>query len=125
MTEQYAEKVLDMLVKKSGFDRWMLVGEEQVLMFKSSNAMFGSYVLSWDDDCFGAVETSVKKTGPASCRDVVEMLLEISGKGREIYTTSPEQDEIVTLMKPFQSLEELLIEVDLFYDVEDALDDMG
>ena len=94
-------------------------------MFKSSKAMFGSYVLSWDDDCFGAVETSVKKTGTVSCRDVVEMFLDISRKGKEIYTTSPEQDEIVTLMKPFQSLEELLIETDLFYDAGDALDDMG
>lgn len=53
------------------------------------------------------------------------MLLEISGKRREIYTASPEQDEIVTLLKPFQSLEELLVEVDLFCSARDALDDVG
>ena len=99
-------------------------------MFKSSKARIGSYVLSWDDDSFGAVgismkETSMKKSGSASCRDVVEMLLEINGNGKEIYITSPVQDEIVTLLKPFQSLEELLIEIDLLYDAGDALDDMG
>ena len=125
MTEQDAEKVMNMFVKKSGFERWALVGEEQVLMFKSSKARIGSYVWSWDDEKFAAVETSTKKTSPASCKDVVEMLLEISGKGREIYTTSPEQDVIVTLMKPFQSLEELLIKTDLFFDARDVLDDMG
>ena len=125
MTEQDAERVMSMFVKKSGFKRWALVGEEQVLMFKSSKARIGSYVLSWDDDSFAAVDVSVKKTSPASCKDVVEMLLEISRKGREIYITSPEQDVIVTLMKPFQSLEELLIKTDLFFDARDVLDDMG
>lgn len=122
--EADAEKVMSMLVKKSGFERWVL-GEHDSLMFKSSKARLGSYVLSWDDDSFAAVDVSMKKTGPASCRDVVEMLLEISRKGREIYTTSPEQDKVVTLMKPFQSLEELLIEVDLFFDAGDTLDDVG
>lgn len=45
MTEADAERVMSMLVKKSGFERWALVGEKQVLIFKSKTRI-GSYVLS-------------------------------------------------------------------------------
>ena len=127
MTEQDAEKVMKFWLAKSGFERWELF--EGCILFQKRECP-PVHLVSWEIDRFYADGIMFKnsimfKNKRATCRDIVQRCLDKCVKGLEIYVVDSEQTKVIVLLKPFQSLEELLIETDLFFDTGDALDDVG
>lgn len=121
MTESEAEKVMKFWLKKSGFKKWELFKEYILFRMRGCPPV---YLMTWDNSRFYSADAIRFKKKHVTCREVVQKCLDKCMKGLEIYVTDTAQREVIVLMKPFQSLEELLIEVDLFYDAGDALDDI-
>lgn len=114
LTEHEAEKVMQMFLRKSGFKRWTpLVVEDgkrsRAMLLKDGESHF-VLISAWSPERCSAQDVVFKGS---SCLDVVRRCLEMSRLGLEIYVSDSAGCEIVVLMKPFQDLEELLIEADL------------
>lgn len=120
MTEQDAEKVMQFWLKKSGFKKWELF--KGCILFQMKDCV-PVRLMSWDNNRFYPANVIMFKKKHVTCREVVQRCLEKCMKGLNIYVTDSAQKEMIVLMKPFQSLEELIIEIDLSCSVEDALDD--
>ena len=114
LTKKDAEKVMQMFLRKSGFKRWTpLVIEDgkrsRAMLLKDCESHF-VLISAWNHERCFARDVVFKGS---SCLDVVRRCLEMSRRGLEIYVSDSAGCELVVLMKPFQDLEELLIEADL------------
>lgn len=120
MTEQDAERVMKFWLKKSGFERWELFNK--CILFRTWGRL-PVHLMTWDNSRFYLADAIMFKKKHVTCREIVQRCLDKCMKGLEIYVTDTEQREVIVLLKPFQSLEELLVEIDLSCSAEDALDD--
>lgn len=114
MTEQDAERVMKFWLAKSGFERWELF--DGCILFQKRGCP-PVHLVSWEIDRFYA-DGIMFKNKRATCRDIVQRCLDKCMKGLEIYVVDSEQTEVIVLLKPFQSLEKLLIETDLSLTLE-------
>ena len=121
MTEQDAEKVMRHWLKKSGFKRWELF--KGCILFRMEGCP-SVHLMTWDNNRFCSTNGIMFKKKHVTCREVVKRCLDKCMKGLDVYVTDSAQLEVIVLLKPFQSLEELLIEIDLSCGAGDALDDM-
>ena len=122
MTEQDAEKVMRFWLKKSGFEKWEQLFDGCILFRTEGRAPV--HVISLDNSKFYSANCIMFKKKHVTCREVVQRCLDKCMKNTMIYVTDPTRREMIVLLKPFQSLEELLVEIDLSCSAEDALDDV-
>ena len=119
MTEQDAERVMRHWLKKSGFERWELY--KGCILFRKRGCP-PVHLMTWDNVKFyyPADEIMFKKEH-VTCREVVQRCLDTCMKGLYVYVIDSKQIENIDLLKPFQSLEELMVEIDLSCGAEDVL----
>ena len=117
MTEQDAEKVMRHWLKKSGFKRWELF--KGCILFRMEGCP-PVHLMTWDNSRFYSADGIMFKKKHVTCREVVQRCLDKCMKGLDVYVTDSAQKDVIVLLKPFQSLEKLLVEIDLSCVLDDA-----